>query len=335
MSTLSALTEAAQLERLAALARRALPAWGLDGARLAPLKYRENAVFLVEDEGGRRAVLRVHRPGYRSDAHIRSEAAWMRALAAAGVPTPVILPATGGDVLVAADADGVPEPRWCDLQSWVDGTPLGTLEHGVAMDDAGLRCTYETLGEIAARIHAHGAGWQRPAGFERPRWDADALVGDEPAFGRFWELDSIEPARRDELLRLRDRVRERLAALGAPRLLVHGDLIPDNVFAAPDGMRVIDFDDCGWSWWSFELVTSVFPLLVSGGFEAGLDGYLAGYGRVRAVPEEELELLGPLVVARALSYLGWPAGRPEIHSQQPIAPFLAAAVLEMAPRFLR
>lgn len=330
----ASLTEEVQVERLAQLARRALFSWGIGEARVEPLKYRENAVFSVTTPDGRKLVLRVHRPGYRSDPHIRSEAAWMGALSAAGVPTPTILPTVDGDALVSTTSDGVPEARQCDLQTWVEGTPLGTLEAGVDMDAAGLRRTYATVGELAARIHAHGIKWMQPAGFRRPAWDVDALVGDRPTFGRFGDLDELTSEQREQLLGIRDRVRVRLAALGPPNLLVHGDLIPDNILAAADGVRVIDFDDCGWSWWVFELVTSVFPLIISGGYEDGRDGFLEGYRRVRPAPDDELEFVGPLIVARALSYLGWPAGRVEIHSQRPMASFLAAAVLQLTDRFL-
>lgn len=336
----AALPEEEQAARLAELARAALPAWGLAGSGVELLKYRENAVFRIDASarpdgpGGDRFALRVHRPGYRSDAAIRSEVAWMRALADSGLPTPPVLATRGGDVLTVAEAPGVPEPRQCDLLAWVEGEPLGSLEAGVALGEEGLRRTYRTVGGIAARIHAHGAAWTRPAGFERPAWDVESLVGERPAFGRFEELPGLGAPERALLVAARARVRECLRALGPPAALVHGDLIPDNLLATAEAVRVIDFDDCGWSWPGFELVTSLFPLLLGGGFEAGLAGYLEGYRSVRTLPEAELRALPSLVMARALSYLGWPVGRPEIASQRPFVPFLIRAVCEEAERYL-
>jgi Ser/Thr protein kinase RdoA (MazF antagonist) len=328
------LSEEAQLERLGALARAALAAWALDGAAVTPIKYRENAVFRIDTEEGRRFVLRVHRPGYRSDAAIRSEAAWMQALAADGLPTPELIATRAGDVLVHAEATGVPESRQCDLLGWVAGVPLGSLEQGVDLGPQALRTHYRSVGAIAARIHAHGAGWSRPDGFERPCWDAASLVGDTPAFGRFWELPELPAEARRSLLAARDRSRERLAALGPPGALIHGDLIPDNLLVAGDAIRVIDFDDCGWSWVSFELVTSAFPLLLTGGFDIGCAGWLEGYRSVRPFPDAELDALSALVMARALSYLGWPAGRPEIATQRKLVPFLTQRITELAERDL-
>ena len=323
-----------QQRRLTGLAARALGAWELDAPRVALLKYRENAVFAVAAANDRRAVLRVHRPRYRSDAAIRSEIAWMRALDAAGIATPAVIPTRDGDVLTTVGADGVPEPRQCDLMEWVEGQPPGTLEGGVHASEREIHALYRGVGALAARMHEHAAQWKRPEPFTRPTWNAETLVGDEPTFGRFWELDALDAEQKSIVLAARDRVRERLAALGPARALIHGDLVPDNLLVDGTVTRVIDFDDCGWSWLGFELTTSLFPLQISGGFAAGLDGYLDGYRSVRPFPDAELAFVPDLLVARGLSYLGWPVGRPEIHSMRPLVPFLAHTISESCRRYL-
>jgi Ser/Thr protein kinase RdoA (MazF antagonist) len=328
------LEEDEQVARLGRLAGRAVAEWDLPAPRVALLKYRENAVFSVTAADGRRGVLRAHRPGYRSDLDIRSEIAWMRALDAAGVPTPPVIPTRSGDVLTTVAVDGVPEPRQCDLMGWVDGQPPGSLEAGVAASDAALRSLYRDVGALAGRMHALAARWQRPQPFSRPIWNADTLVGEHPAFGPFWELPALDDAQRGVALAARDLVRTRLAALGPADTLIHGDLVPDNILVDGAVTRVIDFDDSGWSWVGLELATSVFPLQVSGGFDAGLAGFLEGYRSIRPFPERDLALLPDLLVARALSYLGWPVGRPEIHSMRPIVPFLASSITEACRRYL-
>lgn len=323
-----------QVRALGDLVARALPAWGLAGSRIDLIKYRENAVFAVTAESDERFVLRVHRPGYRSDAEIRSEIAWMHALGRDGFATPSAVAARSGDYVVVESAAGVPEPRQCDLLTWVEGSPPGSLEEGVRAPDDEVRALYVRVGWLAARMQAHAATWPKPPGFVRPAWDLAALVGEHPTLGRFVDLDVLDGEAMAVLLAARERVRARLAELGPADVLIHGDLIPNNILVDGDVARIIDFDDFGWSWAGFELATSIFPLKMSGGLEAGLEGYLEGYRRVRPFPDADLERLPDLLMARLLSYLGWPAGRPEMEFARDMAPLFAALAVEAAAEYL-
>jgi Ser/Thr protein kinase RdoA (MazF antagonist) len=334
MASFADRSEAEQIANLEALGRRAIRAWDIEDPVLTPIKYRENAVFAVRSRDGSRSVMRVHRAAYRSDEAILSEFAWTRALDTAGFSVPQPLPTKAGDLLTTAATADVPGARQCDLMTWVDGVPAGSLEAGVAQSEESVRATYRSVGELAARVQTHGESWTRPAAFTRPSWDIDSLVGENPAFGRFWELDGIDDDSLSKLLCARDVVRTRLAALGPAKVLIHGDLLPDNLLVDDGVVHLIDFDDCGLSWPGMELVTSIFPLQIHGGFDAGLAGYLEGYRSLRSFPETDLELLPELLLARGLSYLGWPAGRPEIESVRSTVPFFVAAMTEAAEGYL-
>ena len=84
-------TPEAQSARVARLGRRALAAWGIRAESLELLKYRENAVFRVVAQDGRQYALRIHRAGYHSDAELRSELEWMRALSEDGFDVPTLV----------------------------------------------------------------------------------------------------------------------------------------------------------------------------------------------------------------------------------------------------
>ncbi len=123
--------EAGQVAALTQLVGEALPHWSMEGAQVELITYRENAVFALTSREGERYAMRVHRPDYRSDQHIRSELQWMAALSEVGLSTPDAVPTRSGDSLVTVGAAGVPQPRQCDLFRWVPGSPLGSLEEGV------------------------------------------------------------------------------------------------------------------------------------------------------------------------------------------------------------
>jgi Ser/Thr protein kinase RdoA (MazF antagonist) len=326
-----------QLERLRRLACAALGAWSLEDARVEPIKYRENAVFSVDAGDDGRYVMRVHRPDYRTDVHILSEFAWAAALAEADVLTPEPVAARDGKLVCSAEADGVPQARQCDLLRWIDGRPIGTIEEGVVASDDDAAETYRRLGEMAATVHTHAAGWSKPDWFERPPWDAAALVGENPTFGKFWELDCLSAPQLDVLLTARDEAHARLQAFGtgADRYgLIHGDFLPENVYCTADGTRLLDFDDCGDSWYVFELATSIYFLRGQANYALIRDAFVEGYRTRRALPDEQLAMLPTMLMARGLSYLGWPAGRREIEAAREIAPLLAEDTVALARRYL-
>lgn len=327
-------TEQQQLAALEDIARSALAQWRLDAPEVSLVKYRENAVFSVKAAGGGRWALRVHRPGYRSREQILSEFSWIRCLDRDGIAVPQPLATPDGRFVVEGSAAAVPEPRLCTLIAWVDGASGGSLEAGVGGSEEEVRATYRQVGSLAARIQSHGESWSIPEDFVRPTWGIDEMVGEHPALGRFVDLDCIDAQQLDACLKARALVRERMATLGPPSTLVHGDLLPDNLLIDGDTVRVIDFDDCGWSWPGLEMATSLFPLKISGSYEPGLAGYLEGYESVRPFPRRDLEVMDDLLMGRALSYLGWPAGRPEVHSVREMAPFLAHGISEWARDYL-
>src|SRR3989304_939027 len=100
-----------QIAALTELARLALPAWGLSTETpIELLAERENAVFVITTNDRKRFVLRVHRAGYHSDAQLRSQVAWARALQRDGVVrTAEVVDTTGGEPFTVASRPGVPE----------------------------------------------------------------------------------------------------------------------------------------------------------------------------------------------------------------------------------
>lgn len=78
MTPYAELTRAGQFRHLRSLALRGLAAYALGEASFSPLKYVQNATFLVRACGStERFLLRVHAPRWRECDEIRSELLWL------------------------------------------------------------------------------------------------------------------------------------------------------------------------------------------------------------------------------------------------------------------
>jgi Ser/Thr protein kinase RdoA (MazF antagonist) len=276
----------------------ALAAWGLADAPVRLISHRENRVYAVDLPGGGRAVLRLHRAGYHATAALKSELAFMQALAAAGLEVPAPLPAADGRLLV--EADGVA----CSLLSWVEGAPI--LRAGDPLPaDAAAR--YRALGIALGRLHAFADAWELPPDFRRPAWDAAGLVGEAPLWGRFWENRALTQAERALLMAARDRARHWLAEYG-PGFdygLIHADAVRENVLIRGGSAALIDFDDFGFGFRLFDLATALHPLDDAAGYPAIRAALLAGYRGVRPLSAAAEAALPVFLMLRGLTYVGW------------------------------
>ncbi len=340
MTDFYALDPDAQEERLRGLARHALCEWRFEAEDLTLIKYRENAVYRVTRSDGRPYALRIHRHGYHSDAELRSEFQWIAALKEAGLDVPSVVPLADGAPFAVVAHDGVPEPRQVDLFEWVDGTQLGSVEDGMAMDQETARATYRTIGALAARLHTQAVAWPLPAGFTRHAWDAEGLTGESPFWGRFWELAALTKEERLLIGKARARVHQDLLRYGADPgngqrySLIHADFVAENLLRDGDHVRLIDFDDAGFGWHLFELATALYFEMDAPHYDAAFEALIAGYRTHRSLPEDQLAWLPLFLLARGFTYLGWVHTRQETETARELTPVLVTKACALAEDYL-
>jgi Ser/Thr protein kinase RdoA (MazF antagonist) len=310
------------MERVTGCAREALRAYGCPAdTPVDLLNVSENATFLVPDPDAGPSVLRVHRLGYHTEQEIASELAWMDALRAeAGVRTPRVLAAADGRrVVTVAERGGA--ARHCVRFEFLPGTEPGTgpgtgPAHGPADGPAsgtgpeGTRANshFADLGEITARMHRHARQWRRPGWFTRFHWDYPAAFGDGARWGRWQDGIGVGPPERQVLGRLADKLEARLAAFGtgAARYgLVHADTRLANLLVHDGSVSVIDFDDSGFSWYLYDLATSVSFFEHSPQVPGLVDSWLEGYRRVGQLSAEDEAEIWTFILYRRLLLTAW------------------------------
>lgn len=257
-------------------------------------------------------MLRLHRPGYNTAAELESEVAWVTALSAAGLQVSLPVPTTDGGYY--AEVPVGPQHRQVGVIEWVDGESLGTP---LGSADPDVVNQYRQIGEVAAKIRVHSSSWTPPERFVRRRWDADGLVGNTPVWGRFWDLEALNPGQRALFSDARDRLVEELGTLstGPDRFgLIHADLHLGNLMADGKQLTVIDFDDAGFGWFAHELAVALNPVVAEPIFDEARDGIVEGYRHVFDLSDEEEQLIDSFVVMRSLMLVAWLDARRELAS---------------------
>ncbi len=279
-----------------AMAQTALAHWGSLGAPLELIWQSENVVFATTLRDGTRAALRLHRPGYQGRAAIEAELDWCARLAAAGVA--VVRPVRAVNGRMTAGLGG----RVASVVEWIEGAPLGAADLPLA--GSAVLAQAGALGAILADLHNASDAGAIPDPFPRAPWDTEALLGDTPRWGRFWENPTLAPEEAADLLSARD-----LAHGLLPRAQdfgpIHADPLRGNVLLGAGGLALIDFDDCGPGWRLYDLAAALIQSCGDPLYEAQAAALVAGYRGRRELPEDQAALLPLFVALRGFASAGW------------------------------
>jgi Ser/Thr protein kinase RdoA (MazF antagonist) len=297
-----------------------LPLYGLD--RHTPLRMinrSENETWMAGDGA---LILRVHRQGYHTGAEIASELAWLRALQAEpGLRC--VCPVAG------LDGQDLQQAHGHQITAFTPIAGREVTEH----DD--LVHWFAELGRISAALHRHARGWTRPAGFVRKRWDTYTILGPAPHWGDWRAATGLDAPGAAVLQRLSVDLTARLGAYGtgSERFgLIHADLRLTNLMLNGQGLWTIDFDDCGFGWWMYDLAAALSFIETDARLPALIDAWCAGHGAVDAA---DRAIIPSLVMLRRVLLTAWLASRADSDTAADIgAADYTAGTLTLAERYL-
>ncbi|XSG81505.1 MAG: phosphotransferase enzyme family protein [Methyloligella sp. ZOD6] len=301
----------ALLERLESGLRAAIPKWGLDeDTKVELLTVSENATYLAESSEGGKMILRVHRPDYHTEEEILSELAWVGALREDGiVETPRAIPSGDGDMLTSfSDGEAT---RFVAAFSFMPGKEPDA--------DGDFVKWYGELGEINARLHAHAREWQKPPGFTRKTWNFDTIIGENALWGEWAAAPGLNQEGRAILDRTSALLRKQTDAFGTGEDrfgLIHCDMRPANLLIDGDRLGVIDFDDCGFSWYGYDFAAAVSFLEHEPYMPDLMAAWVEGYRRAAPLSREVAAALPMFVMLRRMQLTAWIASHGETPTAQ-------------------
>jgi Ser/Thr protein kinase RdoA (MazF antagonist) len=317
----------AELERRVA---EHLPLWGLPAdTQIVLLNLSENATFGLRAPG-RDWVLRVHRVGYSSAEEIESELAWMASLRRDGViDTALPMAGVNGELVQWLVSRSGAAPRYAVAFERLTGREP-------EVHDA--LAWFEHLGEITARLHRHARSWPLPSDFRRKRWNVDAMVGEQAYWGSWRDAIGLDGQGSAVIERALERARQRLDTLGDAADvfgLVHADLRLANLLVDGEHLRVIDFDDCGFSWFLYDFAAAISFIELEPIVPRLLQAWLLGYGKIAAVDARARAEIPTFVLLRRVLLTAWLASHAEVPFAVEKGAGYTRGTVILAQRFLR
>jgi Ser/Thr protein kinase RdoA (MazF antagonist) len=281
------------------------------GAHLNFIQYGENIIYRVDCPGGipvgrvadcfvpNRYVLRILAS---SDADmIASELTWLAALSTeGGLPVPAPVPNTDGELVTKIKTEGIPAGRMVSLLHWLDGRRL----------HAGFKSKhFMALGQAVARLHTFSAGWQPPAGFTRPHWDWDSQLGGSMFRHPMADVVATIPEKFQQPFNtISSEAKDAMERLGkGPDAygLIHADLYPENILFKDGRALPIDFEDCGYGYWMWDIAIALCEWAWVREWGQFRDAFQEGYASIRTLPDTQWSLLDLFIAIQFATMVLW------------------------------
>ncbi|MDC0214996.1 phosphotransferase [Gammaproteobacteria bacterium] len=299
-------------------AQQALENWPINVDELTLSSRSENVVYKATSQESENYALRIHRPGYNSIEELKSEVSWSEGLRDAGIYVPRHIKTKDGqhyaEVMLGPDK----KVHYVGLIEWLEGDSLDNLIK--TSEKSEIEDYYFKLGELMALVHNQSSSWKAPKLFIRRKWDADGLMGHKPLWGKFWATKGLNSEQQKLLGEARMRLHQELSQFGkgpSSYGVIHADLHAKNVLVQGEKLQIIDFDDCGYSWHSYEIAvaeTDARSTIEKGTMsrEEIRSALVNGYTSKRPLTAEWTQQLSALTMVRELIQLGWANDRPEL-----------------------
>jgi Ser/Thr protein kinase RdoA (MazF antagonist) len=152
-------------------------------------------------------------------------------------------------------------------------------------------------------------------------------VGDKGYWGSWRDAIGLDGPGETALEQAVSLIRQRIDRFGMnPERfgLVHADLRLANLLVHDTHLRIIDFDDCGFSWFMYDFAAAVSFIEHEAMVSDLLRAWALGYRRAAPLSAEERAEIPTFVVLRRILLTAWLAS----HSEVPFAQQMGAAYTE-------
>ena len=295
------------------------------------LKYSENIIYKVEFGKSEPVVFRIHRPGYHDIEELEGEIRWMDEIhKETDVELPVVYRGRNGGFLQKMHTSGGVDV-YCSVISFLYGNPLGELTDDLLLD--GLK----KLGEITAKLHVQSINRDKSVKIKRFSWDINNLFGDngDGIWGTWRDFPGLTSKDYHILEKCTENIKKELNHYGRGNDrygLIHGDLHFYNVISHEGKHQIIDFDDCGYGFYMYDMGCAL--VTYSKNLEELEAAWIEGYEKVRKLSDEDKRLIPMFVLTRRITRLAWLASHADSDTAKTVEPEYLKVTIDMAREWL-
>lgn len=262
--------------------------------------FSENVTYVVTNEEGEKiGIISLHRPGYHTVGELCDELLWMDEVRQeTDVTVPAVYRDKTGHFLRPLVIPHMPR-LYYSIFAFVPGKTLET------MGDCS-ETVAKQIGRMAAQLHEQAKRRARKRQkLDCFTWDIPELLGKQARWGSFMAYPAQETQKR--LLRqAADKICYHLEEYGRNErnyFLIHADLHAGNLLVQGDTVTLIDFDDCGYSWFLYDLGS--FLSRQNEHLTEWIDNWCTGYEYVAPLRAQDIAMIPSFMVLRRLVRLGW------------------------------
>lgn len=211
---------------------------------------------------------------------------------------------------------------YCSVLHWIDGDVLKS--------ERTPQQAYQ-LGLLMAQLHQHSQQWQPPQNFIRPAYDQNRLKISLSKLYPAVEQGLISSENYNSLEVAGCKIQNLMKTLSQTQEiwgLIHGDLHDGNYLLHHEEVCPIDFDRCGFGYYSYDVAASL-PYLHPG---VRLS-FFEGYQTIQKLPDNYLDITEAFFIMALIEVLSFHINNPQEHKG--IAETIQDVAKEHIPLYLR
>ncbi|MGV6817246.1 MAG: phosphotransferase enzyme family protein [Thiotrichales bacterium] len=304
--------------------------WGIaETAAVKLLNHSENTTYEIR-EGSLSFILRVHRLGYHTAEAIAAELDWVQAIS------------KETKIRTATPIQGINKNFIQAFETSQKNNRLAVLfeflEGEEPSEDNNLPASFEQLGEITATLHKHSMDRVKDKHLPtRPRWDFEHSLGSNPIWGPWQKGIGMTPEIHLIIQKGAKEISKKLEqyGTGAERFgLIHADLRLANLLIHKGEVRVIDFDDCGYGWFMYDLGSALSFIEHKEYVPALIKAWIKGYNQIRELTYEEVAMIPSFILLRRILLVAWLGSHSETEIAREIGQSFTSQTRDLVTQYL-